>query len=136
MDEHSFQKAFKAELEKWNVHCPSLVASMFMAGMPDMLLNNKLGYTFYIENKFWRNSNPPKDAHAIQNLLKGPQIAVIKHTLWKRGIMCPIVAQIENDPDMAAICYKDMMKIYPWREFAKFLANINGISQFLDLMSK
>lgn len=133
-DEHSFQKAFKLELEKWNVHCPSLVASMFMAGMPDLILNTAKGYTYYIELKYWRNVKAPQSFHDIQGLLKGPQIAVIKHTLWKRGIVCPIIAQNGIDNEWCFMVYKDQMKVYPWKELCKCLAACSSKDDFLTLM--
>jgi hypothetical protein len=134
-DEHSFQRFFKEELEKWNGHCPSLVASMFMAGMPDLIINTSKGYTYYTELKFWRNKNPPSNSQQIQALLRGPQIAVIKHTLWKRSIACPIIAQLQYDMDTCAVAYKDKFLLANVKTMAKIMALLSSKEQFDTLFT-
>ena len=132
-DEHSFQRALKAEVERWGGHIPSLVASMYMAGMPDLVVNTTEGFTYYAELKFWRNKDDPKDAHSMQSLLRGPQIQVIKHTLWKRHILCPIIAQLAYDMDRVCINYKDRIVLANWKSIAKLMARIKCREEFLAI---
>jgi hypothetical protein len=134
-DEHSFQKEFKKEVERYGGHIPSLVASMFMAGMPDLLITSTTGFTYYTELKFWRNKGDPADCHAMQSLLRGPQIAVIKHTLWKRNALCPIIAQLCCDMDRVCVNYKDKIFFANWKTLAKLMARLDNKENFLELFN-
>jgi hypothetical protein len=74
-----------------------MVASVFMAGMPDCLCVSRHGVLTLIEFKVWRGKLPPKSRHEIEGLLKGPQIGVIKHKLWKRQAPCAMIVQPLNN---------------------------------------
>lgn len=118
-DEHSFQTAFKAECTKWGSYVPSLVASMYMSGQPDLEIDNKNGLIIKVENKFWRGKAPPSTAEHMHMLLRGPQINVIKHQLWPRNVLCLIQAQLSSDLDQCCLCHKEQITFANWKTFAK-----------------
>jgi len=133
-DEHKFQTDFKENITKYNGHCPSLVASMFMAGMPDLIVNTTTGYTFYMELKVWKNLQHPQEASQVHALLHGPQIGVIRKTLWPRNILCPIVAQLCDAPTASVVVYKDSMAFIPNDLLAKIAAKASSMTYFTEAL--
>ncbi len=121
-EEIKFKKKFCEYAEAFGAWKHHTHGNMYSAGLPDTMIVSNRKLTTFVEFKFWDNVNPPKDAHAIQNLLKGPQVNVIKHTLWKRDAACLIVAVIGNALDNCAVCYQDRFTIVPWKHLAKLLA--------------
>ncbi len=121
-EEGVFKKKFCEYAQTFGAWAHHTHGNQYSAGLPDTLIAaNKKLHTF-TEFKFWGNVNAPKDAHAIQALLKGPQVNVIKHQLWKRDQACLIIAVIGNDLDNCAVCYQDKFNIIPWKHVAKVLA--------------
>lgn len=121
-DEHSFQTAFKAECVLWGAYVPSLVASMFMSGQPDIDITTKHGLMFKIENKYYRGQASPSTWQEMHSLLRGPQIAVIKQQYWRRNALVLIQAQLSTKPDLSCLCYKEQIGIANWKTFAKICA--------------
>lgn len=122
LEENKFKKKFCDYAETFGAWAKITHGNMYQAGLPDTIIAATKKLTTFVEFKFWGNVNPPKDAHAIQNLLKGPQVNVIKHQLWKRDNACLIVAVVGNDLDNCAVCYQDRFNIIPWKHLAKLLA--------------
>lgn len=83
---------FIDELRRCGGYVSNLTASMYMSGQPDMAITTKHGAQFQCEAKVWRNVKPPVRAEQLTALLKGPQINVIVHQLWKRGAYVPLIA--------------------------------------------
>lgn len=121
-EEGKFKKKFCDYTETYGAWAKVTHGNQYQAGLPDVLIVAAKKMITLVECKFWCNANPPKDAHDIQNLLKGAQVGVIKHQLWKRDAACLIVAVIGNDLDNCAVCYQDRFNIVPWKHLAKLLA--------------
>lgn len=122
-EEAHYQKLFKDCVEYHGGMATSLSGSLFMAGMPDLLCVSKYGAIILIENKFWSKPKYPENFHQLQDQLRGPQIAVIKHKLWKRSTPCLLVTQIGFNRDIVYINYKTAVSPQPWKEFAKLVAD-------------
>lgn len=122
LEEIKFKKKFNEYAETYGAWTKVTHGNQYCAGLPDTIISSCKKLTTFVESKFWGGAHPPQDARAIQNLLKGPQVAVIKHQLWKRDQACLIVAVIGNDLDNCAVCYQDQFNIVPWKFLAKLLA--------------
>ena len=121
-DEHTYQRDFKAEIEKFGGMAVSLSGSMFMAGMPDLLCISSTGNMLLVENKIYRNIKAPASAECVHKLLKGPQQAVIKHKLWRRNAACIIVAQSAIRPSIVHIAHKSRLINTKWIDLAKIIS--------------
>jgi hypothetical protein len=118
--EHEFQDIFVDKLRAWGARVTPLAASRYMAGQPDLLINTTEGYTYYIENKVWKNVMAPMKKD-MWDLLHGPQIGGM-HALWKMNVVAPIFAQDLTEPDFVYVSYKDWMCRIAWRPACNFLA--------------
>ena len=121
-EEGKFKKKFCDHAETYGAWCKITHGNQYQAGLPDCIIVATKKLTSLVEMKFWGNAHKPKNAHDIQNMLKGAQVGVVKHQLWKRDCACLIVAVIGNDLDNCAVCYQDRFNIVPWRHLAKLLA--------------
>jgi hypothetical protein len=97
---------------------------MFTAGQPDTTVVTRQGAVLFVEFKIWRMTGPPQNKQAVENLLKGPQIAVIKHRLWKYGATCVIVAQLHNNIDKCAYTDGTYFDVVEWKTLAKSLSEL------------
>jgi hypothetical protein len=129
--EHKFQDVFLTYLRnttKCYAHCNT--ASTLSAGQPDITICNDNGFVWYVENKVWRNKSLPTAPSQVQDLLKGPQVNVIKHQLWRRNAPCIVVAQIGLVPDNVAICYKDKLFFMRWKDMIAAFSVIKSLEEF------
>ncbi len=117
-DEHSFQKEVKEKITQYRGSVKSLAGSVFMAGMPDLLIVSRFGEISLIENKFWAKSKPPETFHELHKQFTATQNVVIKHDYWKRNVSCLQMTQLCYDLDTAVLCYKDKFIYVPWIEVA------------------
>ena len=123
-DETKYQKTFKDKVESYGGMATSLSGGLFMAGMPDLLCVSKNGALLLIENKVWRKPKPPENFHDLQSQLHGPQIAVIKHRLWKRSAPCLLVTQLQSNLAVVYVNYKDRLCVAHWEALAKQVADM------------
>lgn len=122
LEEGKFKKLFVAELQKYDAHCHTTHGNMYCAGLPDLHIVARSGMLSWVELKFWGGVNPPKEFQSLHGQMKGAQIGVIKHQMWRRNSACLLVSQIGNDLEACAVCYKDTFNIMPWKHLAKLLA--------------
>ncbi len=121
-EEGKFKKEFCEHIKsQYGTWAKVTHGNQFQSGLPDCLFQSD-GMFSLVEMKFWDQVAPPKDFHQMHNLLKGAQVNVIKHQIWKRRGPCLLVAQIGNDLDNCCVCYKDKINIMPWKHLAKVLA--------------
>lgn len=122
-EEGKFKKDFSEHIENfYNGYCKVTHGNQYQAGIPDCLIQSTGGLFTLVELKFWNVFARPADFHAMQNLMKGAQISVIKHQIWKRNGPCLLVAQLGYELDNCCICYKDKINVVPWKHLAKLLA--------------
>ena len=120
--EHTFQDDMVGILRAHGCFTTPQAGSLFMAGMPDLQLNTKHGYTFSIENKVWKNkANPTREQ--IVGLLRPQQKVVIVNNLWPRGIYAPIFIQDMRDKEFAFLMWQDKLIKVPWRMHCGIFAN-------------
>jgi hypothetical protein len=131
-DETQYTKLFKDAIEAHGGMATSLAGGVFMAGMPDVLCVSRFGAIILVENKFWRKAKHPENFHELQAQLKGPQIAVIKHKLWKLSAPCLLVTQLELDKDLVYVNYKNNISLYKWRDLAKSIASTHTSDELLE----
>ena len=136
-EETKYQSQFKDKVELHGGMATSLSGGLFMAGMPDLLCVSKSGALLLIENKFWRKPKRPENFHDLQSQLKGPQIAVIKHKLWKRSAPCLLVTQLQANLTLVYVNYKDQWTVIDWEKLAKLVADMStthALLHELDLL--
>lgn len=122
LEEGKFKKLFVAELQKYDAHCHTTHGNMYCAGLPDLHIVARTGMLTWVELKFWGHVTPPKEFQSLHSQMKGAQIGVIKHQMWRRNAACLLVSQIGMDLDNCAVSYKDNLNIMPWKHLAKLLA--------------
>lgn len=132
MEEGKFKKLLKEELEKYDAHVMVTHGNLFQAGLPDMHIVSKPGMITWCELKFWGGAKLPQEFQSLHGQMKGAQINVIKHQMWKRNAACLLVSQIGIDLDSCAVCYKDKFNILPWKHLAKLLAISSDFGSVLN----
>jgi hypothetical protein len=124
--ESNFSKKFRQTLEAYGCYSPCITGNMYTAGQPDTTVVNRQGAVFFIEFKIWRMMGPPQNKQAVENLLKGPQIAVIKHKLWKYGATCVIIAQLHNNLELCGYTDGTSFAVTKWKELAESLSKLKA----------
>jgi hypothetical protein len=122
-EEGKFKRDFCEYVETvYGAWCKITHGNQYQSGMPDVCIQSTAKLFSLMEMKFWANVGLPKDFQCMHKLMKGAQINVIKHQIWKRNGPCLLVAVIGNDLDMCCVNYKDKIKILPWKHVAKLVA--------------
>lgn len=122
--ESEYKAEFLTEVRKWGAYCYSLAANMYMSGQPDSTIVTNKAYVFQLEFKVWRNVGIPT-VEQMLGLLKGPQVNVIKHQMWPRGVYVPIVAFKQSEPTKCYHAFRSMdVTLHNWTELAKYYASL------------
>jgi len=98
LKESKFQDDVVDFMRKKKCFIKPLTGSMFMAGMPDVMIINRANQIFFVEHKRWELKHNPSAAELF-DLLDGPQRNLIPNELWVRKVFCPIIAIDCRDED-------------------------------------
>lgn len=121
--ENKFSDDFKDAIHRNGGYAVSVVASLYMAGQPDLDITSAAGVLLKAELKVHRATSVPT-VDSVMGLLRGPQRNVIPNKYWRRNAECPIIAQIAAQPAACCILYKKNLSFDLWENVAKILARL------------
>ena len=121
--ENAFSESFKQQLRLHGAYATSVIGTLYASGQPDIDCSSIYGQNTKIELKVYRGLELPSRDTVIK-LLRGPQVNVICHQMWKRKVSCIVIAQIGAKPDTCAVVSNSRISFDIIENVAKVVARL------------